>query len=99
MGGSQKYFLSFYKNIKKSESDQNIFLCVLRLEKGHLTSSPAVTLAVGNMATLSLQAAYCIKIKVKISFMPEDMQEHELKLAARKNEVWIDKKKSNFFFS
>lgn len=29
-GGSQKYFLSFYKNIKKSESDQNIFLCVLR---------------------------------------------------------------------
>lgn len=62
---SHKYFLNFFKNTKKSESDQNIFLCVLRLEKGHLTSSPDVTLAVGNMATLSSLAVYCIKINVK----------------------------------
>lgn len=95
---SQKYFLSFHKNIKKLESNQNVSLCVLRLEKGHLTSSPAVTLAVGNIATLSLQAAYCIKTNLKISFLPKDMQEHELKLAVRKTEVWTDKKKFLFFF-
>lgn len=76
--------------MSKSESDQNIFLCVLRLENGHLTSSPAVTLAVGNIATLSSQAAYYIKNTRKISFLPEDMQEHDVKLAVRKTEVRTD---------
>lgn len=80
--------------MSKSESDQNIFLCVLRLENGHLTSSPAVTLAVGNIATLSSQAAYYIKNTRKISFLPEDMQEHDVKLAVRKTEVQTD----NFFY-
>lgn len=58
-----KVFLKFLsKNTKKSGFNQNIFLCVLKLEKGHLTSSPDVTLAVGNIATLSSLAVYCIKI-------------------------------------
>lgn len=42
---SQKYFLDFFFFPKRAPSSQNlikIFSCV-RLEKGHLTSSPEVT--------------------------------------------------------
>lgn len=56
-----KVFFKFL--FKKSQNlIKSIFLCVLRLEKSHLTSSPDVTLAAGNIATLSSLALYCIKI-------------------------------------
>lgn len=40
---SKVLFKFLFKNTEKSESNKNIFLCVLRLEKGHHTSSPDVT--------------------------------------------------------
>lgn len=40
-----------------------------------------------------------IKFNVKISFVPADTQEHELKPTVRKTEVWTDQKKIFLFFN
>lgn len=86
---SQKYFLSFPKNIKNLIKISSRVFCSER----KVTSPQALLcLAAGNIATLRWQAADYIQINAETSFMPEDTQKQELNLAVRKTEVWTDKK-------
>lgn len=69
-----KAFLKFCKNIKKSVWPKYFPVCSKALMwLWHLGTLPHWA-----------QAGYFFKINLKTSFMPEDMQEHEVKLAVWK---------------